>query len=432
MDKKRQFLAHLFDVAVQAADPYQALRPHFPKTKPQGRTLVVGFGKGSAEMAKAFEKLWLEANFGALNGFVVARTGQAAKLHFLEVLQASHPVPNENSLHAGMRMMREVAELGADDQLVALVSGGGSSLLAAPAAGLALEDKIALNRALLASGAPIRVMNVIRAAASLIKGGRLAALAHPAKVISYIISDVPGDDPALVSSGPTVATPTTKAGALRDLIEYYHIPLTNRLVSFFAALESQEAAASPPASDFSRDEVTLIASARTSLLAACEAARCEGVQAVLLSDSFEGEARDIAYAHGALACEVKRHNQPFTKPVLLLSGGETTVTLSSFSGGVSGSGGRNSEFALALSQTIAGQEGITALIADTDGIDGMGQNAGAFCDGGTLARLRLAGIDPLKSLTAHDSGTAFAKLGDLFTTGPTGINVNDFRALLIE
>jgi len=426
MDERRELLTRLFAAAVNAADPYWAIKPHFPKTRPKGRTLVVGFGKGSAEMGQAFERLWQEADFGDLEGFVVTRQGQDAKLNYLELLHAAHPVPDENSLAAAQRCMDEVAKLGQDDQLIALVSGGGSALLAAPAHGLTLDDKRALNQALLASGAPISVMNEIRVAASLIKGGRLSKMAHPAKVISYVISDVPGDDPALVSSGPTIAS-NAKSSQVWDLIQHYNIPLTDRLQAFFTALAQEEEKNAP---DFSNNEVYLIASSRTSLLAAQAAARDAGIEAVLLSDAFEGEARDVAQAHGAIAGEISRHNQPFSKPVILLSGGETTVTL--LSSQTPGMGGRNSEFALALSRTVAGLHGITALSADTDGIDGIGHHAGAFCDGGSVSRMRALGLDPLKALMGHDSASTFAKLGDLFITGPTGTNVNDFRAILVE
>jgi len=439
IDEKRAFLARLFDIAVKTADPYQAMKPHFLKSKPKGRTLVVGFGKGSIEMAAAFERLWQEAGFGenTLDGFVVTKKGQETPLQYLDVMSASHPVPNENSVEAAVEMMHKVAGLGTDDLLIALISGGGSSLLVAPADGLNLDDKIALNQALLASGAPISVMNAIRKQASLIKGGRLAQLAHPAKVISYIISDVPGDDPALVSSGPTVADTTNPEETLA-LLRHYHIVLTPRLRDFFAHLGHNQNPHSLKSStrDFKGDEIYLVASARRSLIAARDAAKCEGCDAILLSDSLEGEARDVAYVLGSLAREIKLHNQPFKKPVILLSGGETTVTLTrpapSSSGKMPGSGGRNSEFVLALSQTIAGLGGITALSADTDGIDGTSQSAGAFCDGSTLSQLRLLGIDPLAALHNHNSADAFAQIDALFTTGPTGSNINDFRAILIE
>jgi len=432
MQENREFLSRLFHAAIAASDPYTALKPYFLRSKPKARTYVIGFGKASVAMAAAFEKLWHEAGWGLLEGFIVTREGQNTQFKHLEVLSASHPLPDARSLHAGERAFREVASLGADDQLIALVSGGGSALLALPGFGLDLADKIHLNQLLLASGAPIHAMNAIRGQISRIKAGRLAEVAHPAKVITYVISDVPGDNPALVSSGPTIAADTNIEAALK-FIEHYHIILTPKLKNFFKQLEKTEK--SPVSSsnicDFERDETYLIASARTSLLAAIATAKKEGIDAVLLSDAIEGEARDIALMHGALAREIHLHNHPFHKPIVLLSGGETTVTLEP---GVAtiGSGGRNSEFALSLSMAIAGFDNITALAADTDGIDGLSQSAGAFCDGSSVARLHALGIDPLSSLRDHNSAAAFAKLGDSFTTGPTGTNVNDFRAILIS
>jgi len=465
MNEKRAFLIRLFNAVIAAADPTQALKRYFPHTRPKGRTLVVGFGKGSADMALAFEKLWQDADFGKIEGVIVTCYGQNAPLQHLEIMHASHPVPDENSIKAGRRICQAVAELGEDDQLIVLVSGGGSALLTAPAAGLTLEDKIALNQSLLTSGAPISVMNAIRQQASLVKGGRLARLAHPAKVISYIISDVPGDDPALVSSGPTVARAffekvdtgfSTKnatkqeAGVVESVnqnenrsshttieevinfIQNYHIALTSRLEAFFANLAKNKQTDFMQMQDFSRDEVYLVASARNALLAACDQAKREGIEAVLLSDALEGEARDVAYVHGGLVREIKQYNQPFRKPVVLLSGGETTVTLAQDGKAGGGSGGRNSEFSLALAQAIAGLDGVSALAADTDGIDGSSQSAGAFCDGSTLSRLCRQKIDPLSALHEHDSARAFESIGDLFITGPTGTNVNDFRAILVE
>jgi len=476
MNEKRELLTRLFDAAIAAASPYQALKPYFPASKPKGRTLVIGIGKASVAMARAFEQLWQEADFGSLEGIVVSRYGQDTPLQHLELIHASHPLPDENSLLAGRRICHSVAGLGRDDLLIALISGGGSALLTAPAAGLTLDDKIALNQSLLASGAPISVMNAIRARASCVKGGRLAQLAHPAKVISYILSDVPGDDPALVSSGPTVV-PDAKNENVLSLIQHYNIALTTGLEAFFAQHErdaktKSSLSASPAyraecdsieslicsnylfspqflsenrytlfgncsSENFSADETYLIASARTALLAARDRARRENIDAVLFSDALEGEARDIATMHGGLAREIALYNQPFAKPVILLSGGETTVTLAGSGmspgavGSEGGSGGRNSEFALSLSLAIAGLDNVTALAADTDGIDGMSQSAGAFCDGNTVSRLRALGLDPLALLRRHDSAHAFAQLDDLFITGATGTNVNDFRAIFI-
>ncbi|MCM2291524.1 glycerate kinase [Allorhizobium sp. BGMRC 0089] len=413
----RTFLETLFRTAVKAADPSYGLRQHLPRP-PKGRTVVVGAGKGAAQMAAALESLWQ----GPLSGVVVTRYGYGCPLGAITLLEAGHPVPDEAGLHAAACLKAAVAPLGEDDLVIALICGGGSALLPAPPEGMTLADEIAVNEALLASGAPISAMNVVRKHLSTIKGGRLAALTK-APVVTFILSDIPGDNPAHVASGPTVPDHSTRQQAL-EIVKTYDLDLPQVALDHLASPAAD--APLPDAPVFYTHRHHVIASAGLSLTAAAEAARAAGVEAVILSDSIEGEARDIARMHGAIAREIVLRDRPFRRPVLVLSGGETTVTIRQ----AAGRGGRNSEFALALALDIAGLP-VTALAADTDGIDGSQDNAGAFVDGETLARLRSTGLDPRAILKAHDSYAAFDALGDLFVTGPTGTNVNDFRALLI-
>jgi hydroxypyruvate reductase len=415
----KHFLTSIFEAAVAAADPEKTIRRHLP-TKPKGRTVVVGFGKGAAQMAQAFETVW----DGPFEGVVVTRYGYGAPCNKIEVLEASHPVPDENGLYAAQRLMDMVTGLTADDLVIALVCGGGSALLPAPAGVLTLADEIAVNEALLASGAPISAMNAVRKHVSGIKGGRLAALAHPAKVISLVVSDIPGDNPALVASGPTVPDASTRADALR-IVETYGMDLPDAVMAHLGSDESN--APLPDDERFDGNEVQVIASAAVSLEAAAEAAGKQGIEAVILSDAIEGEAREVGGVHAAIAREIATRNRPFRKPVLVLSGGETTVTLRS-----KGKGGRNSEFLLAFALGIEGLKGINALAADTDGIDGSEDNAGAFADGSSVARMRAVGIDAKAMLQANNAWTAFNAIGDLFAPGPTGTNVNDLRAILIQ
>jgi len=333
-------------------------------------------------------------------------------------------VPDQAGQVAARRLLELVSGLTANDLVVALISGGGSSLLPAPAPGLDLEDEQAINRALLASGAPIGVMNLIRNQFSTIKGGRLAAAAAPARVATLVVSDVPGDDPALVASGPTLPLSGGRAEA-RRLAALYRLDLPEAARRLLESEDNLPPEPSDPG--FSANSVATIASAALSLEAAADMARQAGIQAAILSDSIEGEARDVAQVHAALGREIAARDRPFTKPVLLLSGGETTVTLRG-----KGRGGRNGEFMLSLAIALDGVDGISALAGDTDGIDGSQDNAGAFVDGTTARRMREAGIDPQAALANNDAYTAFEAIGDLFVTGPTGTNVNDFRAILIR
>ena len=415
----RALLERLFHEAVAKAQPALAIKANLPPP-PRGRTVVIGAGKASAQMAQAFEADWP----GELSGLVVTRYGYGAACSRIEIVEAAHPVPDEAGFLAARRIMEKVSGLGPDDLVVALISGGGSALLPAPAGGLTLDDEQAINRALLASGAPIGVMNLIRNQFSTIKGGRLAAHASPARVATLVVSDVPGDDPALVASGPTLPLLGTRALA-RKYASLYRLALPPRAQALLAGEDNLP----PLAGDsvFAGHSTRIIASAALSLEAAAELAREAGISAAILSDSIEGESRDVAQVHAAMAREIAVRNRPFAKPVVLLSGGETTVTLRG-----KGRGGRNAEFLLALAIAIDGVDGVTALAADTDGIDGSEDNAGAFADGGTATRLRHAGIDPLAALADNDAYSAFAAIGDLLVTGPTGTNVNDFRAVLIR
>ncbi|RWL82992.1 MAG: glycerate kinase [Mesorhizobium sp.] len=419
MTDPKTFLTSIFNAAVAAADPEKTIRNHLP-AKPKGRTIVIGAGKGSAQMAAAFEKVW----DGPIDGLVVTRYGYGARCERIEIIEAAHPVPDAAGLEASRRLLEKVRGLTADDLVVALISGGGSALLPSPAPGLTLADEIAVNEALLASGAPIAAMNTIRKHVSTIKGGRLAAAAHPARVVSLVVSDIPGDNPALVASGPTVPDTGSRQDALTSIAAYgMKLP-----ASVMAHINSSAADAPRPDDPrFAGNEVHLTASAGVSLEAAAAEAKRQGIEAVILSDAIEGEAREVGGVHAAIAREVATRNRPFAKPVLILSGGETTVTLRA-----KGKGGRNSEFLLAFAIGIDGVDGIHALAADTDGIDGSENNAGAFADGSTVARMRAAGVDAKAMLAGNNAWTAFNAVDDLFVPGPTGTNVNDLRAILVR
>jgi hydroxypyruvate reductase len=414
----RGFLTSLFAEAVRAADPITGIRSYLP-TRPKGRTVVIGAGKGAAQMARALETVW----DGRLEGVVVTRYGYGCETRDIEIIEASHPVPDAAGLAASQRLLAAVRNLTQDDLVIALICGGGSALLPAPPAGMTLADEIAVNEALLSSGAPISAMNVVRKHLSTIKGGRLAA-STKAQVVSLIVSDIPGDNPAHVASGPTIPDGSTRHGAI-EIVRQYGLDLPQACIDHLHS----EAADAPRMDDpvFTNHLHHIVASAGVSLDAAAAMAQREGVEAVILSDSIEGEARDVALVFAAIAREIEARNRPFGKPVVLLSGGETTVTLRA----KGGRGGRNGEFSLAMALAIDGRQ-IDVLAADTDGIDGSEDNAGAFCDGGTVRRLRHAGLDPRRLLDGNDSYSGFAAIGDLFETGPTGTNVNDFRAILVR
>jgi len=415
----RALLASLFGAAVQAADPKNAIARYLPEP-PAGRTVVIGAGKAASQMAAALEAVW----DGPLDGVVVARHGPVAPCSRIRVLQSSHPVPDRAGIDAANALMAEVRGLTKDDLVIALISGGGSSLLPAPPEGFTLADEIALNQALLASGAPISEMNVVRKHFSRIKGGRLAVLAHPARVVTLVVSDVPGDNPAFVASGPTVPGAGDAEEALRVIAEY-RLPVSQPMIEFIG----RETAPLPSDAIFVGNEVHVIASARVSLEAAADHALGLGIQPLVLSDCIEGEARDIGRMHAALARQFATVNSPLGRPMVMLSGGETTVSIGA---GGYGKGGRNTEFLLSAALDLQAVDGVTALAADTDGIDGSEDNAGAFCDGRTAERIRAAGGDGRAYLAGHDAWSAFKLAGELFVPGPTGTNVNDFRAFLIE
>lgn len=423
----RALLRALFDAAVAAADPAVCLPAHLPP-RPKGKTLVIGAGKASAAMAKAVEEAW----DGPLEGLVVTRyehavpcTRPAARPGVrIEIVEASHPVPDAAGETAARRILDLVSGLGPDDLVLCLISGGGSALLSLPAEGLTLADKQAVNRALLRSGATIGEMNCVRKHLSAIKGGRLAAAAAPARVVSLLISDVPGDDPGVIASGPTVPDPTTRQDALRVI--------ANRGIALPPPVQAHlEGAAceSPKPGDprLASSRVSVIATPQMSLEAAARVAREAGVAPLILGDAIEGESRDVALVHAGIASQVARHGQPAPAPCVLLSGGETTVTLRG-----QGRGGRNAEFLLALTIALEGRPGIHALACDTDGIDGTEDNAGALTGPDSLARAAAAGLDPRAMLADNDGYSLFEALGDLLITGPTLTNVNDFRAILID
>ncbi len=415
----REFLAELFHVAIAASAPKEGMKAHLPPV-PKGRTIVVGAGKAAGEMAEALEELWPHP----MEGAVVSRHGSKASLKRLNFLTAAHPVPDEEGLKAADTLLNLVRDLTEDDLVIALVSGGGSALLPAPAEGLTLADEIELNQILLASGAPIVAMNTIRKQFSRIKGGRLALAASPARVVTFVVSDIPGDVLSLVASGPTIPDETTRQDALAVIVKH-KIALPNKLIQFLAN-DNQAPLASH--STFAQNEIHLVASATKSLATAASAAEAIGIPVHILSDAIEGESSDVAQAQATLALSIKNSATPFAPPCLILSGGETTVTIGTDG---AGKGGRNGEFALSFATAIAGTSGIHLLAADTDGIDGSENNAGGFVDGHSIDAIKSKGGDPNLLLNSHDSWTALSLAQSLFVTGHTGTNVNDFRAILI-
>ncbi len=414
----RELLEKMFHAAVEAAQPHRRIPLYLPPV-PRGRTIVIGAGKASAAMAQALERHWP----GPLSGLVVTRYGYAVPCERIEIAEAAHPVPDAAGREAAQRMLRMVEGLGPDDLVICLISGGGSSLLPLPGEGVTLEDKQAINRALLASGASITEMNCVRRHLSAIKGGRLAAACHPARVLNLLISDVPGDNPADIASGPTVPDSTTCADALEVVRRYgVELPAGARRL-----LESGAGETVKPGDPRMANIVThLIASPQMALEAAAEVARSVGVTPMILGDSIEGEAREVAKVMAGIALQAQRHGQPIARPCVLLSGGETTVTVRG-----KGSGGRNVEFLLALALALGAEPDIYALAADTDGVDGAEEVAGAFVGPDTLARAWTHGMPPRDSLDNNDAHRFFRALGDSLVTGPTLTNVNDFRAILL-
>jgi hydroxypyruvate reductase len=430
-----EFLQHLYRVAVRRALPLHntaAFLPAPPTPESGGRTLVLGAGKAGGAMAHAVEALWPAD--APLSGLVVTRYHHtpprpAGLSQRIEVVEAAHPVPDAAGLAAAQRMLALTQGLTENDLVLCLISGGGSALLTLPADGLTLEEKQRINQALLASGAAIDEMNCVRKHLSRIKGGRLAAACAPARVVTLTISDVPGDDPSVIASGPTVPDATTCSDALAILDRYrIEVPAAVRSALEAGTLETPK----PGDAVFAGHAVHLIATPRQALEAAAEAARAAGVQAHILSDAMEGESREVGKVHAALARAVAQHGQPFARPCVILSGGETTVTVRPQPPGTPrGRGGRAGEFCLGLAQALQGQPGVWALAADTDGIDGVENNAGARVAPDTLARAEAAGLRIAAHLDRNDAYGFFDALGDLVVTGPTHTNVNDFRAILV-
>jgi glycerate 2-kinase len=418
-----EILRALFNAALAAADPCQAIERQIPAPV-RGRTVLVGAGKASAEMAHAFETAWS----GSLEGLVLTRYGHSVPCDRVEVVEASHPIPDAVGEQAARRILALARSLGPDDQLVFLASGGGSALLSLPAPGLTLDDKQAVTRALLRSSATISEINTVRKHLSAIKGGRLAAAAAPAQIVTLAISDVPGDDPSVIASGPTVPDPTTFADA-RAVLEKYRIVAPKPVAAHLSA----EAEETPKPDDaiFDRAEFDLVASPQGSLQSAAAVALQRKIVPIVLSDRIEGEARQVGLVHAGIALQIRARKFRvgdclISPPAVLLSGGETTVTVTG-----TGRGGRNVEFLLALAVALDGIDGISALACDTDGIDGTEDNAGAIVYPDSLARAAARGISADNALADNDGYGFFAALGDLVMTGPTLTNVNDFRAVLV-
>lgn len=422
----RGFLRALYDAAVARALPAQALGAFLPPP-PRGRTLVLGAGKAGGAMAQALDALWPAD--APLSGLVVTRydhvpSDYRARPGRIEVVEAAHPVPDAAGRQAAQRIAALAQGLTADDLVLCLVSGGGSALLALPADGVTLEEKQAINKALLKSGAAIDEMNCVRKHLSAIKGGRLAAMCAPARVITLLISDVPGDSPEVIASGPTVPDATTCADALAILARYrIEVSAAARAGLESGAFETPK----PGDARFAGHELRMIATPQQSLEAAAALARSAGIEAHILGDEIEGESREVGKVHAALARQVARRGQPFRTPCVILSGGETTVTVAS----KGGRGGRATEFLLGCAIALQGQPGVFVLAADTDGIDGVEDNAGAIVTPDTLARAEAQGLSAREQLDRNDAYDFFAPLGDLVVPGPTFTNVNDFRALLV-
>lgn len=415
----RQFLLDLYSSAVAAVSAEKCLPDYLPQPSPNGRTLVIGAGKGAAAMAKAVEDRWQ----GDISGLVVTRYGHGADCKRIEVVEAAHPVPDEAGRRAAGRMLEMVRGLTENDLVLCLISGGGSSLLALPAEGITLEQKQALNKALLKSGAAIGEMNCVRKHLSAIKGGRLALACAPARVVTLLISDVPGDDPGIIASGPTLPDPTTCADALA-ILRKYGIDVPDNIKQH---LESGVGETPKPGdARFAHNAHHVIANAQDALEAAAQTARAAGITPYILSDDLEGEARDVGQVHAAIAKQIARRDQPFNKPCVLISGGETTVTVRG-----KGRGGRNAEFLLSLAIALDGCAGVHAIACDTDGIDGSEDNSGALYGPDSITRAMELGLRPRAMLDNNDGYGFFSALGELVITGPTRTNVNDFRAVLI-
>lgn len=417
--ESRQFLGALFSSAVDAVSAEKCLPAFLPKPPLNGRTLVIGAGKGAAAMAKVVEDHWQ----GAIEGLVVTRYGHGADCTQIEVIEAAHPVPDEAGRQAAKRIMQMVQGLTEHDLVLCLISGGGSALLALPAEGISLEQKQAINKALLKSGAAISEMNCVRKHLSAIKGGRLALACAPARLVTLLISDVPGDDPDVIASGPTLPDASSCADALA-VLKKYSIEVPDNIQHH---LESGLGETPKPGDvRYARNTHHIIATAQDALEAAAATARAAGISPYILSDGIEGEARDVALVHAAIARQVAKRGQPFRKPCVLISGGETTVTVRG-----KGRGGRNAEFLLSLAVALEATPNIHAIACDTDGIDGSEENAGALYSPDSTERASALGLSAKKMLENNDGYGFFYALDDLVVSGPTRTNVNDFRAILI-
>ncbi len=414
----RRLLRDMLQAAIDSAQPALCVPPYLP-APPPGRTIVIGAGKASAAMARAVEAAW----DGSLEGLVVTQYGYAVACESIEIVEASHPVPDATGEAAAARILELASGAGSDDLVLCLISGGGSALMPLPAVGLGLDDKQAVNRALLRSGADIAEMNCVRKHLSAIKGGRLAAAAAPARLVTLLISDVPGDDPSVIASGPTVADRTTTAEALAILKKY---DITEPAPALDHLRDGHDETPKPGDPRLTGAKTVLVATPQMALEAAAAVAKAAGVTPVILGDAIEGEARDVAKVQAEAARQFA-HDGELVPPAVLLSGGETTVTVRG-----NGRGGRNAEYLLALALALDGHPGITALAADTDGIDGTEDNAGAYVTPDTLRRAVAAGIDPAARLAENDGYAVFEAIGDLLVTGPTFTNVNDFRAILVQ
>jgi glycerate 2-kinase len=414
----RTLLRAMFDAAIEAAQPARCLPQHLPP-RPAGRVIVIGAGKASAAMARVVEQYW----DGELRGLVVTRYGYRVPCERIEIVEASHPLPDVAGEQAAQRMLDMVGNLTPDDLVLCLISGGGSALLPLPAPGITLAHKQAVNAALLASGAGISEINCVRRHLSAIKGGRLAAVCHPARVLTLLMSDVPGDDAIDIASGPTVPDPTTCADALAVLARY-RIDVPPEVAALLQSGAGETVKPGDPR--LAGAQTRMIVRPQTALEAAARVARDAGIPAYILGDSLEGEAREVGKVMAGIAHSIASHGQPFQAPCILLSGGETTVTVRG-----SGRGGRNVEFLLSLAIALNGRPGIHALAGDTDGVDGQEEIAGAYLGPDTLARAAMLGLRPRHSLADNDGHGFFQALGDAVITGPTLTNVNDFRAILI-
>ena len=415
----RALLRQMFDAAIASAQPSLCVPPHLP-SPPRGRLIVVGAGKASAAMAQTVEEEW----HGPLSGLVVTRYGYAVPCERIDIVEAAHPVPDAAGMHAAQRMLERVSGLREEDLVLCLLSGGGSALLPLPAPGLSLELKQIVSRALLACGATISEMNCVRRHLSAIKGGRLAAACHPARVLTLLISDVPGDRPIDIASGPTVADPTTCADALAIVRRHgIELPLPVRDLLESGRGESVK----PGDARLARSDARMIATPQMALEAAAAVARAAGIAPYILGDAIEGEARDVGKVFAGMALQIAERDQPFAAPCMLLSGGETTVTVRG-----TGRGGRNVEYLLSLAIALEGHTRIYALAGDTDGVDGQEEIAGGYIGPDSLARAWAQGLRPQDMLANNDGHGFFGALGDSVITGPTLTNVNDFRAILIE